>query len=268
MSLFSLIFRYKDKKSPDKLGLYPEKFHVSAFPERRYLWTSRILVICAVFSICVNIALTFVIYMLPDQKTSGPLLYRANEIDYTLDRTEPLNITVSYKDLLSEKYISDYIKMRHEIPTSTADLYYRWDDKSKFYWYSGGATYYEFIGKINKAQIRSFIKLKVRRTVEIDEVKKVGRDFWIVRFKTYTTAKNMEKPDVIIWKAYLRIMYSAFQNYEDLEKSEIDKINYVQNPFGFKVMSYEVSYAGKPEKAYSAIQTAKKVHENLEDVVK
>ena len=59
----------------------------------------------------------------------------------------------------------------------------------------------------------------------------------------------MEKPDVIIWKAYLRIMYSAFQNYEDLEKSEIDKINYVQNPFGFKVMSYEVSYAGKPEKA-------------------
>ena len=268
MSLFSLVFRYKDKKSPDKLGFYPEKFHVSAFPERRYLWASRILVICAVFSICVNIALTFVIYMLPDQITSYPELFVASEKNYTLDRTEPLNVTVSYKDLLSEKYISDYIKMRHEIPKSTADLFYRWDDKSKFYWYSGGTTYHEFMDKINKAQIKSFIKQKVKRTVEVDHVKNVSGDFWIAQFRTYTSARNMEKPDVIIWKAYLRIMYSAFQDYENIEKNEIDKINYVQNPFGFKVMSYEVSYAGKPEKAYSALQTAKKVHENLEDVVK
>ena len=31
MSLFSLLFRYKDKKSPDKLGLYPESFHIPSF---------------------------------------------------------------------------------------------------------------------------------------------------------------------------------------------------------------------------------------------
>ena len=149
MSLFSLVFRYKDKKSPDKLGLYPEKFHVSSFPERRYLWTSRILVICSVFSICVNIALTSIIYLLPDQKASRPIFFNVNENTYTLDETNPLDKTVSYMDLLSEKYITDYIKMRHAVPISTADLYYRWDKTSKFYWYSGHSVYYQFINKLN-----------------------------------------------------------------------------------------------------------------------
>ena len=45
-------------------------------------------------------------------------------------------------------------------------------------------------------------------------------------------------------------------------------MNYTQNPFGFKVIGYSASYAGKPEKSFSALETAKKVYENIEDVVK
>ena len=108
----------------------------------------------------------------------------------------------------------------------------------------------------------------MKRTIEIDYAKKVTDNFWVAQFKTYTSTKKMTTPDVIIWKAYLRVKYQAFQNYEDIEKDETDKIDYTQNPFGFKVVDYSTSYVGKPEKAFSALEVAKKVHENLEDVVK
>ena len=39
LDIFQTIFKYREKKSPDQLGFYPEKVHVSAMPERRYLWT-------------------------------------------------------------------------------------------------------------------------------------------------------------------------------------------------------------------------------------
>ena len=158
--------------------------------------------------------------------------------------------------------------MRHSVPRSSADLYYRWDTSSKFYWYSTAASYYEFINKVDKKQIMSFINQRMKRKVEIDYIKKITDSFWVAQFKTHTTTKYLTTPDVIIWRAYLRIKYVAFKNYEDIEKDEIDKMDYTQNPFGFKVLSYSVNYAGKPEKAFSAIQTAIKVHENLEDVVK
>lgn len=268
MGLFNLLFRYKDKKSPDKLGFYPEKLHVSAFPERRYLWSSRILVICAVMSICVNIALTSIILVLPAQRSAGPSLFTINEESHNLEAIQPIHKNVSYIDLLSEGYIYEYINMRHSIPKSSADLYYRWDMTSKFYWYSSHQTYFDFVNKIDNKQILSFIKQRMKRTIEIDYVKKLTNNFWVAQFKTHTSTKKMTTPDVIIWKAYLRIKYQAFQNYEDIEKDETDKMDYTQNPFGFKVVDYSASYAGKPEKAFSALEVAKKVHESIEDVVK
>ena len=101
-----------------------------------------------------------------------------------------------------------------------------------------------------------------------NQIKKITDSFWVAQFRTSTYSKTMPEPDVIIWRAYLRIKYDAFQDYENIEKDETDKMNYTQNPFGFKVMTYNANYAGKPEKAYTAMETAKKVFENLEDVVK
>ena len=47
--IFRTLFRYKEKESPDELGAFPVQIHVSAFPERRYLWTSRFLVILSIY---------------------------------------------------------------------------------------------------------------------------------------------------------------------------------------------------------------------------
>ncbi len=268
MGLFSLLFRYRDKKSPDKLGLYPEKFHILAFPERRYLWTSRILVIFAVLSFCLTIILTMTIYLLLPLQIAKPAFYTINQRLYHMEQVQPDRVNTGFRDMLSEKYITEYIKMRHAIPTSTADLFYRWDEQSLFYWYSGLRNYYSFIDTVDNDQIKSFIRQKMRRKVEIEHIEKLSRDLYFVQFRTETTTKYITEPDIIIWRVYLRIMYMEFDKYGDTETTEEEKLNYTSNPFGFKVMQYSLGYAGKPQKADSAIEVAKKVFENMEDVVK
>ena len=268
MNFFSLIFRYRDKKSPDKLGLYPERFHLDAFPERRYLWASRILAIFAVFSFCITIILTLVVYLLLPQLTAKPSFFKINPINYNMELVEAQFKEVSLRDALSEKYITDYIKLRHEIPQSTADLFYHWNDQSLFYWYSGAANYNNFISNLDNEQLKSFIRQGVKRFVEVKQVIKLTPELWVADFITKTSSRLLPDEDVIKWRAYLRIVYLEFDKYENLEKTEEEKLNYTSNPFGFKVVKYSLAYAGKPQKAESAMQTAKKVFENLEDVVK
>ncbi len=265
---FSILFRYKDKKSPDKLGKYPQEFHIKAFPERRYLWTSRILVILAVCSFCLNIMLTCVIYLMLPQKDAAPSFYVLNQEKNIIEKAQPAYRTAYFKDLLTEKYIADYIEMRHSVPKSSADLFYRWDTTSLFYWYSGTRNYYDFVNSIDNNTMKTFIRLGMKRLIEIDEIKKVTDSLWTAQFKTITTTKNMKDPDIIIWRAYMRIAYLDITGYENIEKDEYDKLNYTSNPFGFKVMSYSLTYAGKPEKSKDAMSVAKDVFENLEDVVK
>lgn len=267
MNFFSVLFRYRDKKSPDKLGLYPEKFHLEAFPERRYLWTSRILVIFSVLSFCLTIILTMTVYLLLPQKNTYPIFYTSNQTDDGLEEALPEYTQATYRDMLSEKYIHEYVKMRHAVPRSTADLFYRWDTESKFYWFSGLRNYYDFINKMDNYQLKQFIKMRMRRQVDIDWSKKLTDDLWLVQFRTTTTTLDIPEPNTIIWRAYLRIAYLEFDNYEDIEKDEQEKLNYTTNPFGFKVLSYSLAYAGKPEKADSMIVTAQKIADNMEDVV-
>ena len=76
--ILSALFHYRDKKSPDKLGRYPGDFHTKAFPERRYLWTSRLLVIFAVLSIGFNMMLVMVHYILVQQKKVRQYFYEAD----------------------------------------------------------------------------------------------------------------------------------------------------------------------------------------------
>lgn len=268
MNFFSVLFRYRDKKSPDKLGLYPQRFHIKAMPERRYLWTSRVLVIFAVLSFCLTIMLTMTIFLLLPQKDTMPAFYSANPYFYSLEKVEPEKTQVNFRDMLSEKYIGEYVKLRHAIPKSTADLFYRWDTHSLFYWYSGLRNYYDFVNNLDNDQLKKFIRLKMKRVVEIDQIKKLTSDLWLVQFRTLTSTKAMPNPDIILWRAYLRIAYLEFDKYEDIEKDQEEKLNYTSNPFGFKVVKYSLAYAGKPEKAETALQTAKKAFGQVEDVVK
>ena len=80
LDIIQTIFKYREKKSPDQLGYYPERVHVNAMPERRYLWTSRLLVIISCLSISVSMMLASAIYLLlPQRGVKKDLLKLANE---------------------------------------------------------------------------------------------------------------------------------------------------------------------------------------------
>jgi type IV secretory pathway component VirB8 len=268
MTIFSTIFRYREKRTPDKLGLYPEAFHIPAFPERRYLWTSRLLVIFAVLSFCFNIVLCLSLYLLIPLKSSKPVFYRTHNISFALEKVAPNYLNIPYRDVLSEKYLRDYVEMRHGIPRSTADLFYRWDKTSLFYQYSSFSVYSYFINQLNDAQVKEFIRLRMRRKIDVTEVKKLSRDLWQIRFQTVTTTKYQQTPVIINWNAYARVAYQEFDHYEDLEKDEEDKRDYTLNPFGFKITNYSVAYAGTNEAAKDSFAVAKKVFDVLENVNK
>lgn len=89
MGFLGILFRFREKKSPDKLGLYPEAVHIDAMPERRYLWTSRILVIVGAISMSVTIMLACTVYLLLPQRGARPRLLQTNKFFSQLENSDP-----------------------------------------------------------------------------------------------------------------------------------------------------------------------------------
>ena len=251
---FSLLFRFQDKKSPDILGKFPLDVHVGAYPERRYLWTSRIMVICGAFSLCVTIMLAMTIYILLPQKISKPTLYEAQEYNSSLRQVQRSEILASPEHLLTENAIRRYITLRHEIPYSYADLAYRWDKTSEFYQLSTLGVYQQFIYKMDYEQMAKLMAMGMTRKVVVQWIRQLTDDLWVAQFTTTTTTRTHPQPAMAIWRAYLRVVY---EDYDD----DTDKNTYSHNPHGFKVRRYSVGYAGNGETSESYMQSAKDVFE-------
>ena len=105
--IFNTIFKYKEKQSPDQLGLYPERVHVEAMPERRYLWTSRVLVILTCLGISFNMMLAATIYLLLPQRTVYPRLFQINKYFSMLEQVQPAEINYPVSDLITEEHITE-----------------------------------------------------------------------------------------------------------------------------------------------------------------
>lgn len=257
LDCFNTLFRYRDKKSPDKLGLYPEAVHIEAMPERRYLWTSRVLVIFSAMSFCLTIMLACAIYVLLPQRGARPQLVEVKSFMNRLGNVEPLEKKVSGEDLLTEQLIEKYIKLRHEVPESQAELMYRWGTDSEFYWLSSVGVYQAFARKATRDLMEEFIKQGLRRKVEIEYSHRLTPNLWVTQFHTVNTTEASQKLMVTIWRAYIRVKY---EDYEDLDME--DPRGMVQNPYGFKVTRYSLAYVGSPEKSEHYLETAKQVSEH------
>ena len=59
-TIFSAVLRYNKQRTNDVVGAYPERLHVRALPERRYLKTSRVMAMIAFVSIAFNFGFAFV----------------------------------------------------------------------------------------------------------------------------------------------------------------------------------------------------------------
>lgn len=121
-SQFLARFKKKEKDVPvdqDALGAYPLRMQISAIPERRYLRTTRVLAVLSFINIGVLIALSglFIYYaaridvqiynpMVPNMYSIDPEHKIINAVEYSRRR-------VSALELISEKYIRDYIMARN-----------------------------------------------------------------------------------------------------------------------------------------------------------
>ena len=235
MGIFSSLFRYRDKKSPDKLGLYPERFHVLAIPERRYLWTSRLLVIISVINISLLMILTLTIYLLLPQRSAHPLLFE--QYYGSLRYLQPQIIRASPLQLLTEYHIREYINLRHNLPERLGQLITRWNDNSVFKSYCSEKVYSDFIEQQQMDNLKKMIIKKIRRKVEIEKIENLTGNLYAVRLKAITAYPDREKPVITVMNAYLRVGYVDYGKNPPPE--------YLHNPYGFKVWSYELGYLGK-----------------------
>ena len=250
--LFNTVFKYREKKSPDKLGKYPEAIHTLAFPERRYLWSSRLLVIFASISICINLMLVCCIYLMIPQKTSSPLLLFHDKNFSTLSLIERQEKPVAAIDLLAEFFIEEYIHMRHTITSDYDELMLRWGAGSKFYWMTSQRLYSAFASNDLSRNIRDFKMSGLARFVEIDWIRPTSSGFWQSQFSTLDYYPGASTPVVNVWRAYIRAAFAPIP-YENKSLRE-------QNPFGFIILNYALSYAGTPDIQKSYLNTAKDVH--------
>ena len=250
LGIFRTIFKYKEKKSPDILGRYPELLHVSAMPERRYLWTSRILVIIACISICINMMLSSTIYVLLPQRDALPRLLHINKYFSILERLEPSEINVPAASMIAEQYISQYIMYRYIITQDYDELMSRWEKGGLIYWYSAPAVFEEFTAYDAKLNLSLFKEKNMQRDVDIDWIRALGKNLWQVQFRTMDYLPNNSVPDTNIWRATMRTSF--------IKQTGIKRSTAIINPFGFTITNFSLGYVGGLGSSASYMEHIKK----------
>ncbi len=248
--IFRTLFKFKEKESPDELGFYPEKVHVESFPERRYLWTSRLLVILSGLSICFNMMLASAIYLMLPLIRVSPQFYSINKYFSQIEQIQPREVRFPVSDLITEQYINEYLHLRYTVTNDFEELIERWGEGSPLYWYSSPNVYESFKNTDVQANIMQFRKNGLNRYIEIEWIRPLSRGLWQAQFKTFDfTAKN-RTPTISYWRATMRVIYAKL-NFPERE----DRI---LNPYGFLVSSYSLAYHGAEGDNESYIDTARR----------
>ena len=253
--IFRTIFKYKEKESPDKLGFYPERVHVDAMPERRYLWTSRILVIVACFSMCFNMILASSLYVMLPMRGSSPKLFYIDRYFNQVERMQPSEVIYPVSNLITEEHISNYIMLRYIITNDYDELAKRWAAGAYVYWMSSSTVFRDFRDYDVKYNLEQFKTKNMIRYVEIDWIRPLSRGLWQTQIRTLDYMKNNPEPIVSIWRVTMRIQYFNFNKvtYEDSLK----------NPFGFLITSFSQSYLGNDVTAQDYLSESKKITKEL-----
>ncbi|MBO4644618.1 MAG: hypothetical protein J5716_08445 [Alphaproteobacteria bacterium] len=231
MSIFKFLFSEIDDSSKDKLGAYPEKVHVRAMPERRYLKTSRIMTFVSAGLLCFAIILTFVIYLLSPQLRSEATLLRIDRRFYKLENVERHIVRVPASQLLTEEHIKQYIILRHTIVSDVDEMQIRWDENnSMLKWFSSNEAFRTFIEekKINMIRIGEGLTVEVN----VRFVHRIAGGLWLSEFETIEHTPEEEYPTVKRWRALLEIGFHR-RPYPTREE-------HFKNPLNFYVYKYSL----------------------------
>ena len=240
MSIFKFLFSEVDDSTNDKLGAYPEKVHVRAMPERRYLKTSRIMTFTACALLCMTIILTFVIYLLSPQLRSEPLLLMIDKRFYKLEPVQRHIVIEPSSNLLTEEHIKQYILLRHTIVSDIDEMQSRWNEENSLLkWFSGSEAFSSFVNEKNVNLARMAEGLTAE--VNIRFIQRISNGIWLAEFETIERTPEEEHPTIRRWRALLE---AGFRKRPYPNRDER-----IKNPLDFYVNKYSlVSRAVTKEK--------------------
>lgn len=234
-NLFYTLFKYKEKAQKDELGYYPEKVEVKAFPERRYLWTSRVLVVLSCLSLCISMVLGSILCIMIPLKRADIMPLQIDYKKYQINGMQYSHFQAFAGNLVTESIIAQYVTQRYTIGDDVGELGQRYSENEFLHLASDSQVWEDFMAT-ERPYFESLQKMGVRRTVEIEQGYPVSFNFWQVRFKTIDVYPNMETPIISRWIASIRMTFD-FSKYDDKELG-------LKNPFGTSVKVYNLSYLG------------------------
>lgn len=237
--LFYTLFKYKEKSQKDILGNYPEKVNVPAFPERRFLWTSRMMVILSVMSICLTIILGGILRFMLPLRNAKVMPLQIDYERYQVIRMEEEEFEAFAGNLATESVMADYVVKRYTIGDSLDELLHRLGENEFVHLASEELVYDEF-KKTELAYFEFMQRQGIRRKVKINLVYPVSFNFWQVRFETIDSIPGKTEPLIKSWIASIRMSFN-FSKYEDKDLG-------LKNPFGTTIHTYNLTYMGSNEK--------------------
>lgn len=126
------VFVQKDENTRDELGAYPERIHVRALPERRYLKTARILTLVTLMSLLINVALSFVIMYLSPQMTTEIVsgersrVYQADKFFKEIKAVPGRTVRVNPTRLAVEAEMVRFVRELFTVLPNENDMKYKW----------------------------------------------------------------------------------------------------------------------------------------------
>ena len=233
--LFYTLFKYKENAQKDELGYYPEKVDVKAFPERRYLWTSRVLVILSCLSLCISMMLGSILCIMIPLKNASIMPLQIDYVKYQINRMQYSHYREYAGNLVTESVIAQYITQRYTIGDDIGELGHRYSENEFLHLASERSVWEEFNSK-ERPYFESLQKQGIRRRVEILQGYPVSYNFWQVRFNTIDTYPDKETPIISRWLASIRLTFD-FSKYDNKDLG-------LKNPYGTEVVVYNLSYLG------------------------
>ena len=233
--LFYTLFKYKEKAQKDELGYSPDKVDVRAFPERRFLWTSRFFVVISVISLCLNMVLAGTLTLLIPQRKVRVIPLQIDYDRYQISIMQPAETRAYAGDLVTESLMAKYVEQRYTIGEDYDEMMSRYNENGFVNLASSTEVYRDF-QQTELPYFESLQKKNIRRKVKINMIYPVSFDFWQVRFETIDTGPEYIEPLISRWIATLRMNFNA-EKYEDKRLGLI-------NPFGITITRYDLSYMG------------------------
>ncbi len=254
-NIFSSVLKYKEQRTNDALEAYPERLHVSALPERRFLKTSRVLVILALLSIALNFALGFVymkmassvhaIIKSPDGQITR--LYQLDPYQKEIKPVDQARAYIPFWQLITESLIMEYMNLRFTVIPNMEEMRYRWSANEKLALY--GVEIFNATSAEREITLSNLQKGRIQ-DVFVYSIKHISDNLYVVVYDLFSLKRplNAMSPcpclekdkeclqclrenalQVLRIKAFVRASFDAKMRTRD---------HFLKNPYRFNIYEF------------------------------